>query len=118
MIRADIDALSIQEKTEFEFKSVNDGFMHACGHDTHNAMLLGAVKVLKDMQAEFAGTVRFCFQPGEESCEGALLMIKEGIMDGVGYAFGIHIDSMTPSGMITGRPGQAQAGVDWFKIHI
>ena len=118
MIRADIDALSIQEKTEFEFKSVNDGYMHACGHDTHNAMLLGAVKVLKDMQAEFAGTVRFCFQPGEESCEGALLMIKEGIMDGVGYAFGIHIDSMTPSGMITGRPGQAQAGVDWFKIHI
>ncbi len=118
MIRGDIDALEIQEKTDLEFKSVNDGKMHACGHDTHNAMLLGSVKVLKEMQSEFAGTVRFNFQPGEETCDGAKAMIEQGVMDGVGYAFGIHISSQLECGKISGLAGPSHAATDryWIKV--
>ena len=118
MIRGDIDALDIQEKTDLDFASVNDGVMHACGHDTHNAMLLGAVKVLKEMQDEFAGTVRFVFQPGEETCQGAPAMLEQGAMDGVGYAFGIHISSTLPLGQISALAGASHAATDryWIKV--
>ena len=118
MIRGDIDALSIAEKTDLPFKSVNEGFMHACGHDTHNAMLLGAVKVIKQMRDEFAGTVRFVFQPAEEIGRGAMAMFEQGCMDGVGYAFGIHISSTLPCGYVAGMIGSSHAAADWFKINI
>ena len=118
MIRGDIDALDIQEKTDLDFASVNDGVMHACGHDTHNAMLLGAVKVLKEMQDEFAGTVRFVFQPGEEVALGAKAMLDQGCMEGVGYAFGIHISSTLENGWLSGMPGSSAAATDWFKIRV
>ena len=118
MIRGDIDALSIREKTDLPFKSVNEGFMHACGHDTHNAMLLGAVKVIKQMRDEFAGTVRFVFQPAEEIGRGAMAMFEQGCMDGVDYAFGIHISSTLPCGYVAGMIGSSHAAADWFKINI
>ena len=118
MIRGDIDALSIAEKTDLPFKSVNEGFMHACGHDTHNAMLLGAVKVVNQMRDEFAGTVRFVFQPGEEVALGAKAMLDQGCMDGVGYAFGVHISPTLPCGSVSGMAGSSYAATDWFKIKI
>ncbi len=118
VLRGDIDALSIAEKTDLPFKSVNEGFMHACGHDTHNAMLLGAVKVILKMRDEFAGTVRFLFQPGEETCEGAPAMIKQGALDGADYAFGIHISSTLPCGHIAAMPGASHAATDRYWITI
>ena len=118
VLRADMDALSIQEKTGLPFASVNDGFMHACGHDSHTAMLMGAVKVVNQMKDEFSGVVRFLFQPGEETCEGAPAMIKQGAMDNVDYAFGVHIDSMLESGKITGMVGASYAATDRYWIRI
>lgn len=118
MLRGDIDALSIQEKTGLPFASVNDGFMHACGHDTHGAMLLGAVKVLSENTDEFAGTVRFVFQPAEEVGEGAALMVKQGAMENVQRAYGIHIGSLRPVGQIAACAGASHAACDSFKITV
>lgn len=119
MLRGDIDALEIEEKTGLPFASVNKGLMHACGHDAHNAMLLGAVKVLLQMRDEFAGTVRFVFQPAEEVCKGAQLMVEQGAMDGVGYAFGIHIFASLPCGCVSSLPGAAYAAASryWIKVN-
>ena len=124
-MRFDIDALGVFEEKDKShrpacegFGSVNEGFMHACGHDTHNAMLLGAVKVILKMRDEFAGTVRFLFQPGEETCEGAPAMIKQGALDGADYAFGIHISSTLPCGHIAAMPGASHAATDRYWITI
>ena len=79
-IRADIDALPIQEEVDCPYKSVNDGVMHACGHDMHAAMLLGSAKILKTLENEFRGTVKLFFQPAEETVGGADQMIQDGCM--------------------------------------
>ncbi|MCQ2557830.1 MAG: amidohydrolase [Oscillospiraceae bacterium] len=118
MLRGDIDALEVEEKTGLPFASKNPGMMHACGHDTHNAMLLGAVKVLQKMQNEFAGTVRFVFQPAEEVCRGAHLMVEQGAMDGVGYAYGIHIFGSLPCGYVASMPGAAFAAASRYWIRV
>lgn len=117
-LRADMDALPIQEKADVPFRSVNPGVMHACGHDTHTAMLLGAAMILKDLQTELQGTVRLIFQPGEEIGAGAAAVIEQGGMDGVSMIFGIHIISPLPNGVIMGSKGASHASSDTFCIRI
>ena len=117
-LRGDIDALSIQEKTSLSFKSQNDGFMHACGHDTHASMLLGSVKVLNSIKDQFAGTVRFVFQPAEEIGEGAILAIKQGAMKDVSRMFGIHIGTQKTLGEISYVMGASHAAAAQYSIKI
>ena len=117
-IRGDIDALSIRENSGVEFSSVNEGFMHACGHDTHAAMLMGAAKIISEHKDEFNGKVRFFFQPGEEVALGAKAVIAQGGMEGVDAAFGIHIGSMREVNSITLTPGTSHAATDEFKIFV
>lgn len=117
-LRGDIDALAVIEETGKEYSSKVDGLMHACGHDTHAAMLLGAVKVLKDMKDEIYGTVKFFFQPGEEVGKGAKKMVEEGALEGVDSIMGIHIASMLPVGTINAEAGARMAAADKFKITI
>lgn len=117
-LRGDIDALAVIEETGKEYSSKVDGLMHACGHDTHAAMLLGAVKVLKDMKDEIHGTVKFFFQPGEEVGKGAKKMVEEGALEGIDSIMGIHIASMLPVGTINAEAGARMAAADKFKITI
>lgn len=117
-LRGDIDALSIQEKTDLPFKSCVPGMMHACGHDTHASMLLGSVMVLNQLKDQFAGTVRFIFQPAEEVGKGAALAIEQGCLEGVDGIFGVHIGSMKECGMITSSAGPHHAATDRFVATI
>ncbi|MDB5253053.1 MAG: N-acyl-L-amino acid amidohydrolase [Flaviaesturariibacter sp.] len=132
-LRADIDALPVTERVPLPFASKvkaqyngqEVGVMHACGHDTHVAMLLSTATVLAGMKAELAGTVKFIFQPAEEGPPageegGAALMIKEGALDNpkVDVMFGLHINAQTPAGQIKYRPGGMMAASDWFSIKI
>ena len=105
VLRADIDALSVDEKTGLEFASEVPGMMHACGHDTHAAMLVGAAAVLDQVKEELCGTVRLLFQPAEEIAKGAKRVIEQGVLDGADMIFGIHILSQVPAGTIALRSG-------------
>lgn len=118
LLRADTDALPMTEDTELEFKSQIDGRAHACGHDAHTAMLVGAARLLVARREEFAGTVRFMFQPGEEGMGGAAMMIEEGVLDGVDEAYALHITPNCPSGFIAGRAGAIMAAADEFRITV
>ena len=132
-LRADMDALPVTERTDVPFKSTvtadyngqTVGVMHACGHDSHVAMLLGTAEVLSGMRDRIKGTVVFIFQPAEEGAPageegGAALMVKEGVMDNpkIDAVFGIHIDSRTEIGKIKYKPGAFMASSDWFSIKI
>ena len=121
-LRADMDALPVQEMSDVDFRSKTDGAMHACGHDTHVAMLLGAARILADHRDELHGTVKFLFQPAEEhgGRGGALPMIEDGVMKDpkVDYVFGLHIDSIRKSGEIGFREGPVMAAPDGFKVKI
>lgn len=123
LLRADIDALPITEQTGLPFASKHQGCMHACGHDTHAAMLLGALRVLNEHKDELSGNVKFVFQTGEEICKGARIAIQEGVMDGVNAVFGIHIGSIlgpdVPAGTLIAVPGCCMASFDRFilKVH-
>lgn len=118
LIRADMDALPIDERTGLDFASSVPRVMHACGHDAHTAALLGAASILFGMRDQLAGAVRFCFQPAEEILAGAAAMIADGVMEGVSGVVGAHVDSMLPFGSIAVRPGEFLAGADFFEVTI
>jgi len=132
-LRADIDGLPVTERTDVPFKSVatetyqgNEvGVMHACGHDTHIAMLMGVAKILTEMKSEIKGTIKFIFQPAEEGAPlgeegGAELMVKEGVLSNpdVDVIFGMHISDDTPVGVIEYRSEGIMASVNSFSLEI
>jgi len=122
LLRGDMDALPLHEETGDDFASETPGTMHACGHDTHVAMLASAARLLSTHTRELAGSVVFMFQPGEEGYEGARYMIDEGVLDAAGErvssALGLHIDAGSPSGMLSTRPGTLMASADSFTVRL
>ena len=117
-LRADMDALPVKEANDVPYKSKNEGVMHACGHDGHTAMLLGAAKILSLMKDEIEGTIIFIFQPAEEMGQGAAKMIEEGALEGVDAILGIHLWADLASGKVSLEPGPRMASTDRFKIAI
>lgn len=117
-IRADIDALPIQEETNLPYASKIHGKMHACGHDFHTAAIIGAAYLLKEKESSLSGTVRFIFQPAEESSNGACKVIEAGHLHGVQAIFGMHNKPDLPVGTIGIKDGPLMAGVDRFEIEI
>jgi len=119
-LRADIDALPLQEKTGLPYQSKRDGFMHACGHDGHTAMLIGSALVLSKLKDQFRGSVRFVFQPGEEVVAAGKDLVGKGALrdpepDAV---FALHAWSGIPEGSISSKPGVLLAAADFFKITV
>lgn len=118
-IRADIDALPVTELNDCDYKSQNEGIMHACGHDGHAASLLGTAKIMSSMQSHVKGEIRFLFQHAEEKCPGgAIEMIEAGVMDGVNLVIGIHLWSTIPMGKIGVVGGPMMSAPDTFEISI
>lgn len=128
LLRGDMDALPLREDTGVEFASKTDGHMHACGHDTHTAMLSSAAKLLSARQADIAGRVLFMFQPGEEGHHGAQFMLDEGLLDlppladgtpsPVTGAFALHIFTGLPAGTVATKAGAVMASADRFVIRV
>ncbi len=118
VLRGDMDALPMPEDTDLEFKSKVSEAMHACGHDSHVAMLAQSVRLLDSHRDELSGTVKFMFQPGEEGFAGAKHMLDEGLLDDADAAFAIHIFPLLPNGTIWSRRGALLASADGFEIEI
>lgn len=128
LLRGDMDALPMPEHTGLDFASTVDGAMHACGHDTHVAMLVGAAKLLAARKGELRGRVLFMFQPGEEGYHGARFMLEEGLLDlpafpdgsdsPVTAAFALHTTSSTPTGYLSTRAGSVMASSDTLRITV
>lgn len=117
-LRADMDALPIQETGDAPYKSIHDGMMHACGHDGHTAILLGAATVISSMAQHLHGNVRFIFQPAEEGDGGARFMIEDGCLDDVDEIYGLHLWNYQAYGHIGVKSGPIMAAADGFHIHI
>jgi amidohydrolase len=123
LLRGDMDALPVAERTGLPYASTVDGAMHACGHDLHTAMLAGAAQLLSARRAELAGNVIFMFQPAEEVAGGAELMISEGVLDAAGdrpvAAFALHVTSaMLPLGILASRDGTVMAAADTLEVVV
>lgn len=122
LLRGDMDALPLQEDSGLAFSSEVDGRMHACGHDTHTAMLVSAIRLLHSRRAALAGKVVFMFQPGEEGDHGARHMLDEGVLEAGGrpveQAFALHITSTAQSGVVMCRPGPMMASADAFTVTV
>ncbi|MBA3523275.1 MAG: amidohydrolase, partial [Geodermatophilaceae bacterium] len=122
LLRGDMDALPLNEDNGLGFASEIDGAMHACGHDTHVAMLAGAARLLTDRRGELSGRVVFMFQPGEEGFHGARYMLEEGLLDVTGDrpvgAFALHTTSTFASGTINTRPGPLMAAADVLRVRV
>ncbi len=118
VIRADMDALPIQEMTGLEFASKTPGLMHACGHDLHSTTLIGVAEVLSRLAPQLRGTVRLVFQPAEEVAGGAPAMIEDGVLDGVDMALGFHNHPDMPLGRFAYVRGASLASVDTFEIKV
>lgn len=123
LLRADMDALPVQERTGLAFASRVDGAMHACGHDMHTAMLVGAAHSLSRRRDQLPGDVVFMFQPGEEGWDGAGVMLEEGVLDAagprVGAAYGMHVfSSLMPQGTFVTRPGTIMAANDEVRVTV
>ncbi|MBZ2406763.1 amidohydrolase [Liquorilactobacillus hordei] len=117
-LRADIDALPVQEKTNLTFKSLNSGVMHACGHDLHLTSLLGAIKYFKDNQEQIKGTIQFLFQPAEEAGGGAEQVIEKKVLKDVKAILGFHNNPNLPVGTIALQSGPMMAGCYKFEVTI
>jgi amidohydrolase len=123
LLRGDMDALPVTERTDVPYVSQHPGMMHACGHDLHVAGLVGAAKVLSALRAELAGDVVFMFQPGEETSGGAPIMIREGVLEAAGRradaAYGLHVGSASqPLGMWSSKPGSFMAAADQLHVRV
>jgi hippurate hydrolase len=121
LLRADMDALPLREDTGLPFASEVEGAMHACGHDAHVAMLVGAARVLARRRATLAGSIVLMFQPGEEGYHGARVMLEEGLLDGGAPptgAFALHVTHRQAAGVIAARPGPAMASGDTIQIVV
>jgi len=123
LLRADMDALPVTERTGVNYASTIDGAMHACGHDLHSAMLAGAARLLSDSRADLAGSVVFMFQPGEEGYAGAKYMIDEGVLDAAGErpaaAYALHVASAElPTGVFSTRPGPMMAAAEVLDVTV
>lgn len=117
-LRADMDALQVSDRKDVPYRSTREGLMHACGHDGHTAMLLGAAKILNEMKDEINGIVKLFFQPAEELATGAQLMIDEGCLEGVDNVFGIHLWIDLPTGKVSVEEGPRMASADSFEIKV
>lgn len=122
LLRGDMDALPLQEDSGLAFASEVDGSMHACGHDTHTAMLVSAARLLNSRRDALAGRVIFMFQPGEEGHHGARVMLDEGVLEAGGrpveQAFALHITSTAMSGVVCCKPGTIMASADSFTVTV
>ena len=119
-LRADMDALPIHEEADVEFRSEIDGKMHACGHDCHTAMLLGAAKVLKDNESKINGTIKLIFQPAEEGGAGGKMMRDQGVLEDpdVERIFGLHVSDKLPTGTLASKEGTLLAATSSIKIIV
>ena len=118
LVRADMDGLPLEERSDLPFKSTHPGVMQACGHDAHIAIAMTLAHLLSERRADLPGWVRFAFQPAEEVAGGASPMIAAGVLEGIDRVIGLHVWAGLPTGQVSVRPGPIMASADWFSLTI